>query len=110
MTGAHGHMPPGQGIFPVVDLAREFKKQGFKGFMVSEGHEEEKFDEGRILVETWRAFNSPFQTTYGPGSPAHGYKNVHDQYVGRTYSPRMMFGSYAPPFGEYKPWSEIAFE
>ena len=110
-SGAHGHLPPGQGIFPVVEAAKEFKKEGFKGFMVSEGHEEESFNEGRILVETWRAFNAPFESKYGPGMPpAQGFGDVHNRYQGRTYSPRMMFGSYVPPFGEYKPWSEIPFE
>ena len=110
MSGAHGHLPPGQGIFPVVDAAKEFKKQGFKGFMVSEGHEEERFNEGRILVETWKAFNAPFESKYGPGVPGRGFANVESAYVGRVRSPTQMFGSYVPPFGEYKPWAEIPFE
>lgn len=110
MSGAHGHLPPGQGIFPVVETAKEFKKQGFKGFMVSEGHEEERFNEGRILVETWRAFNAPFSSTYGPGVPAQGWRDFEGRYVGYQQSPRKMFGSYVPPFGEYKPWSEIPLE
>jgi len=108
MSGAHGHLPPGQGIFPVVETAKEFKKKGFKGFMVSEGHEEEKFNEGRILVETWKAFNAPIGSSYGPGAP--GVRDLRDRYHGRTYSPRMMFGGYTPPFGEYKPWAELPFE
>jgi len=110
MSGAHGHLPPGQGIFPVVEAAREFKKQGFKGFMVSEGHEEEAFNEGRILVETWRAFNAPFESQYGPGVPARGWGDIEGRYLGYKQSPRQMFGSYVPPFGEYKPWTEIPLE
>jgi len=110
MSGAHGHLPPGQGIFPVVEAAKEFKKQGFTGFMVSEGHEEERFNEGRILVETWKAFNAPFQKSYGPGAPARGFNYIDERYHGRRSSPSMMFGSYTPPFGEYKPWSEIPLE
>jgi hypothetical protein len=108
MSGAHGHLPAGQGIFPVVEAAKEFKRNDFKGFMISEGHEEEKFNEGRILVETWKAFNAPIGSSYGPGAP--GMRDLQDRYQGRTYSPRMMFGGYTPPFGEYKPWSEIPFE
>ncbi|MBW3001820.1 sugar phosphate isomerase/epimerase [Candidatus Woesearchaeota archaeon] len=110
MSGAHGHLPPGQGIFPVVEAAKEFKKQGFKGFMVSEGHEEEAFNEGRILVETWRAFNAPFESQYGPGAPARGWGDIEGRYLGDKQSPRQMFGSYVPPFGEYKPWTEIPLE
>ncbi|MBW3004929.1 sugar phosphate isomerase/epimerase, partial [Candidatus Woesearchaeota archaeon] len=110
MSGAHGHLPPGQGIFPVVEAAKEFKKQGFKGFMVSEGHEEEAFNEGRILVETWRAFNAPFESQYGPGAPARGWGDIEGRYLGYKQSPRQMFGSYVPPFGEYKPWTEIPLE
>ena len=110
MSAAHGHLPPGQGIFPVVEAAKEFKKQGFTGFMVSEGHEEERFEEGRILVETWKAFNAPFESKYGPGMPARGFADVQNRYLQNSYSPRMMFGSYTPPFGEYKPWSELPFE
>ncbi len=111
MSGAHGHNPPGQGIFPVVETAKEFKRNDFNGFMVSEGHEEERFNEGRILVETWRAFNAPFQSSYGPGAPAAGgFRDIHNRYLQNSYSPRMMFGSYVPPFGEYKPWAELPFE
>lgn len=110
MSAAHGHNPPGQGIFPVVEATREFKRQGFKGYIVSEGHDEEKFDEGRILVETWRAFNAPFESKYGPGMRPQGFNDMQSGYAGRQYAPRQMFGSYTPPFGEYKPWSEIPFE
>jgi len=55
-SGAHGHLPPGQGIFPIVESVERFKKNGFKGFIVSEGHEEEMFGHGRIMLETWNAF------------------------------------------------------
>lgn len=108
---SHGHLPAGQGIFPVVDAVRKLKDAGFHGYIVSEGHEEERFGEGRILLKTWQAFNAPIESRYGPGVPAgRGYDNVHQAYFGRVASPRQMFGSYTPPFGEYKPWSEIPFE
>ncbi len=108
---AHGHLPAGQGIFPVVDAVRKLKEKGFHGYIVSEGHEEERFGEGRILLKTWQAFNAPIESRYGPGVQAgNSYNNVHQNYFGRIASPRQMFGSYTPPFGEYKPWSEIPFE
>ena len=107
---AHGHLPAGQGIFPVVDAVKKLKKDGFKGYIVSEGHEEERFGEGRILLKTWQAFNSPIESRYGPGVPEKTFNDVHQGYFGRTAPPRQMFGGYTPPFGEYKPWSEIPFE
>lgn len=108
---AHGHLPAGQGIFPVVDAVRKLKEKGFKGYIVSEGHEEERFGEGRILLKTWQAFNAPIESRYGPGIEAgRGYNNAHQAYFGKIASPRQMFGSYTPPFAEYKPWSEIPFE
>ncbi len=107
---AHGHLPAGQGIFPVVEAVKKLKKEGFKGYIVSEGHEEEKFGEGRILLKTWQAFNSPIESKYGPGVPARTFNDIHQGYFGRTRPPVQMFGSYTPPFGEYKPWSEIPFE
>ena len=108
-SGAHGHLPPGQGIFPVVEAAKEFKKQGFDGFIVSEGHEEERFNEGRILVKAWHAFNAKLGKEYQQGVP-QTWSQVENNYTWKTYAPRQMFGSYTPPFGEYKPWSEIPFE
>ena len=78
--------------------------------MISEGHEEEIFNEGRILVETWRAFNAPFESKYGPGASARGWGDIEGAYLGNKQSPTRMFGSYVPPFGEYKPWTEIPLE
>ncbi|MBN1644782.1 sugar phosphate isomerase/epimerase [Candidatus Woesearchaeota archaeon] len=107
---AHGHLPAGQGIFPVVEAVKTLKQKGFKGYIVSEGHEEERFGEGRILLKTWQAFNAPIESKYGPGVPARQFNDIHQGYFGRTKAPTQMFGSYTPPFGEYKPWSEIPFE
>ncbi|MEM2916536.1 MAG: hypothetical protein QXT19_04225 [Candidatus Woesearchaeota archaeon] len=78
---AHGHLPPGQGILPVkeaVEILRQ--KGGFTGYLTSEGHEEEKFGEGRILLKTWQHFNAPIATGYGPGVPvqrAGGTSSTH---------------------------------
>ncbi len=110
-SSAHGHLPPGEGIFPVKEAAIEFKKNDFTGFMVSEGHEEERINEGRIMVQTWKHFNAPISSSYGPGAPQpQRFGDVYQQYFKNWYSPQKMFGSYTPPFGEYKPWSEIPFE
>ena len=105
MSAAHGHNPPGEGIFPVVQAAKEFKKQGFNGYFISEGHDEERFGEGRIITKAWEAFNSPIETKYGPGASPRTWSDINQGYFAMTYSPRMMFGQYTPPMAEYKPWA-----
>ncbi|MBD3319376.1 hypothetical protein GF342_05715 [Candidatus Woesearchaeota archaeon] len=104
--GEHGHLPPGQGIFPLKESMEIFHKHGFTGPIVSEGHEEEKYHEGRIRSQAWRTLGSPISQSYG--APRFG--DIERNYVGGLVSPKMMFGSYTPPFGEYKPWSDIPFE
>lgn len=106
----HGHLPPGQGILPVKDAIEILKtKGGFNGYVVSEGHEEEKFGEGRILLKTWQHFNAPISSSYGAGMPVRRWGEVQHGYFGRTYSPLMMFGAYAPS-NEFKLWSEVPLE
>jgi len=107
---AHGHLPAGQGILPVkdaIDILR--KKGGFNGYVASEGHEEEKFGEGRILLKTWQHFNAPISSGYGPSVPVKRWGEVMHGYFGRTYSPLFMFGAYAPS-NEFKLWSEVPLE
>jgi hypothetical protein len=107
---AHGHLPAGQGILPVkdaVDILRN--KGGFNGYVAAEGHEEEKFGEGRILLKTWQHFNAPISTGYGPSVPVKRWGEVMHGYFGRTYSPLLMFGAYAPS-NEFKLWSEVPLE
>lgn len=107
---AHGHLPPGQGILPVKDAVNILRnKGGFSGYVVSEGHEEEKFGEGRILLKTWQHFNAPISSGYGPSVPVQRWGEIQHGYFGRTYSPLFMFGSYAPS-NEFKLWSEVPLE
>lgn len=108
MSAAHGHLPPGEGIFPVMDTAKIFKDKGFKGFMVSEGHEEEKFGEGRIRMKTWQHAGAPVGAGYFSGPPLQ-WGRVSSGYFGKTYSPMFMFGGYAPS-NEFKLWSEVPLE
>jgi len=109
-TGAHAHLPPGQGILPVVDAIKILRENGFKGFLVSEGHEEEKFGEGRILLKTWEKLGTHFENPYKPsGGAPLTWNAVQNSYFGKTYSPMFMFGSYAPS-NEFKLWSEIPLE
>jgi hypothetical protein len=108
---AHGHLPPGQGILPVKDAIEILKtKGGFNGYILSEGHEEERFGEGRILLKTWEHFNAPFSTGYAAGMPGpKRWGEVAHGYFGRTYSPMFLFGAYAPS-NEFKLWSDVPLE
>ncbi len=107
-TAAHGHLPPGEGIFPVMETAKIFKEKGFSGFVVSEGHEEEKFGEGRIRMKTWQHAGAAVGAGYFSGPPLR-WGQVQQSYFGRTYSPMFMFGGYAPS-NEFKLWSEVPLE
>ncbi len=107
-SAAHGHLPPGEGIFPVMETAKIFKEKGFSGFVVSEGHEEEKFGEGRIRMKTWQHAGAAVGGGYFSGPPLR-WGQVQQSYFGRTYSPMFMFGGYAPS-NEFKLWSEVPLE
>lgn len=102
--GEHGHLPPGQGEIPIKDVVEKLKKNGWAGAIISEGHSEETLGEGRIRTEAWRYLGTPLQEYYQAGG-AVPFGQAQHGYFGRTYSPKQMFGSYSPPFGEYKPWA-----
>ena len=107
-SAAHGHLPPGEGIFPVIKTAEIFEKTGFKGMVVSEGHEEERFGQGRIRMKTWQHANANIGQGYFSGPPLQ-WGQVQSNYFGRTYSPLFMFGSYSPS-NDFKLWSEVPLE
>ncbi len=108
-SGAHGHLPPGQGILPVVESVKRLKEKGFDGEIISEGHEEEKFNKGRILTETWKAFGGRVGSPYSFGGPTRSH-HVHQGYMGATASPTYIFGQNYVPINDYQLWSEVPFE
>ena len=97
-SAAHGHLPPGQGIFPIKEAVKILREKGnFRGFIVSEGHEEERFGEGRILLKTWEELGSPVFGAYQRRAPGpQTWEEVTGSYLGRTYAPMFMFGEYVP--------------
>lgn len=107
-SAAHGHLPAGQGIFPVKEAAKIFKDKKFTGYLVSEGHEEEAFGEGRIMTKTWETLGAAGGPKYFAGAP-NDWRNIEHSYFGKTYSPNFIFGSYSPS-NEFKLWSEIPLE
>lgn len=114
MTGQHSHLPPGQGIFPVVDAVKRIKQKYGDKFdidVISEGHEEERFGAGRILTETWKAFGSPIGSSYhgGRGGAPNTWGSIQSSYFGATQSPTYIVGAYVPS-NEWSLWSEVPFE
>jgi sugar phosphate isomerase/epimerase len=113
MGGGHHHLPAGQGDLPVVDAIKHLKKKGYKGFINSEAHEEERMTPGRILVETWSAFGSPISRGYAGGAlggaPQRAWSDVRQSYFGQTYPPKFVFGAYAPS-NDWTLWSQTPME
>lgn len=111
-TGDHRHLTPGQGIFPTVQLVKDLvNKYGYNGMIVSEGHEEEMFEPGRIQYETWRQFGANVGSGYG-GSHGGGnsINNVYGGFnKGYMAPPNYIVGGYAPS-NEWKLWSEVPLE
>jgi len=110
-SAAHGHLPPGQGIFPVVEAVKKFKEHGFKGAIVSEGHEEERFGANRILYETWKAFGSPIYSGYEATGLPFRFPDINEQYH-KFIQPSAYFirSDYAPDQREWTLWSQAPLE
>jgi hypothetical protein len=106
-SGEHGHLPPGEGIFPVIEATKRFQEKGFKGFIVSEGHDEEAFGQGRIRTKLWERMGGKVGQGYF-GQPA-AWGHISPSYFGKTYSPKFMFGSYVPS-NDFRLWSEVPLE
>ncbi|MBN1646220.1 hypothetical protein JW868_04235 [Candidatus Woesearchaeota archaeon] len=109
-TGAHGHLPPGQGMLPVVEAVDKLRAEGkFKGFIVSEGHEEEAFGRGRILTETWRAFGANLGTNPMQSMQPMRWNNVMHGHLGYGAPPFYIVGAYSPS-NDWQLWSEVPLE
>ncbi len=105
--GEHAHLPPGQGILPVAEATAKFTQQKTPVHIVSEGHTEEAQGEGRIRTQAWRSLGKdlpPWFFAEGAVAP-RTWGQIENGYFGKASSPRQMFGSYTPPFGEYRPWA-----
>jgi hypothetical protein len=108
-AAGHAHLPPGQGIFPVIEAVDYLKTHGFTGFIVSEGHEEEHFGQGRILLQTWRAFGSDISGGYFGDTQGSRWANVADSYFGHANPPPYIVGEYRPG-DDWVFWSGVQLE
>ena len=88
------------------------KEAGFKGPIISEGHEEDtsNFGKGRILTEAWRAFGSPVGR-YSRGAPMglQSWGGMQSAYFGHARPITYIAGAYSPS-NEWTLWSETPFE
>jgi len=111
-SGAHGHLPPGEGIlgkdiYEYMKILKE--KGGYKGEFTSEGHEEEKFGQGRILTKAWETLGSPISSSYLYGRPAPEFRDIRHAYAQIAYGTTGIFQSYVPS-NDFTLWSNVPFE
>lgn len=108
ITGEHAHLPVGQGMFDMVGLIKAMKEEGFDGPIISEGHEEEQFGQGRILSSTWAAFGSPVRSVL-PGQRGGTWRGVQNSYFGYQMPHTHIVGGYSPG-SDWQLWSDTPFE
>jgi len=109
-TGGHEHLPAGQGIFPVVEAVDYLKSHGFNGFVISEGHGEETFNRGRILLQTWKAFGAEIGDSYFSAAPrGTSWTDVSESYFGHVNPPAYVVGNYRPS-EDWVFWSGVPLE
>ncbi|HME87495.1 MAG TPA: hypothetical protein VKE88_03720 [Candidatus Nanoarchaeia archaeon] len=111
-SGAHGHLPAGEGIlgkdiFEYMKILKE--KGGYKGELTAEGHEEEKFNQGRILTKTWETFGSPIGSSYWQNKPSPQFKDIRQSYAATSYGSTGIFQSYVPS-NDFTLWSNVPLE
>ena len=111
MGGGHHHLPVGQGNIPVKWALERLKSRGFKGTMVSEGHEEDsRFGKGRQVSIAWRNLGSPFVGKgYSISAPSRSWGQVHQSYFKSMQSPYFIFGAYSPS-NDWQLWSQVPME
>lgn len=113
-SGAHRHLPVGEGIFPTVDAVKRLREKGWDGAIVSEGHEEEANNPGSTQFSLWNAFGASIGQSYHFGTPGQGnsFGNIYSGNggaAGYRAPPNYVVGGYSPS-NEWKIWSEVPLE
>ncbi len=113
-SGAHRHLPVGEGIFPTVDAVKRLREKGWDGAILSEGHEDEMYEAGSTQYSLWNAFGASIGTGYHFGAPRGGnsFSNIYSGLggsAGYRAPPNYIVGAYAPS-NEWKIWSEVPLE
>ena len=113
-TGDHRHLPPGQGPFNTIDAVKRLQAGGFDGPILSEGHEDEASDPGRIQYSLWEAYGASMGTTphhFSTAPTGNSFNNVFSGAGAAGYRapPNYIAGAYNPS-NEWKLWSETPLE
>ncbi len=111
-SGQHAHLPPGQGFIgkDIVEYMKILKeKGGYKGALTSEGHEEERFGQGRILTKAWETFGSHIGTSYFQGRAPSRFSDIRMSYAQQAYGTTGIFQSYVPS-NDFTLWSQVPLE
>ncbi|MFH1510934.1 MAG: TIM barrel protein, partial [Candidatus Woesearchaeota archaeon] len=105
----HHALPAGSGDLPLKKVIEALKKRGYDGTVVSEGWEEDRFEEGRIMKQAWQTLGSPvyshFVGRFGPKT----WPQMENRWYGATQPPLYIFGAYSPS-NDWVLWSEVPFE
>lgn len=111
LGGGHHHLPLGQGDLPAKWALEYLKKKGFKGAMVSEGHEEDsRFGAGRQMTATWRHLGSNIVGMYSHPAPGGGnWNDVQYSYFRQMQNPYFIFGAYSPS-NDWQLWTQVPME
>jgi len=117
-TGDHRHMAVGEGIFPTVDAVKRLQEKGWDGAILSEGHEDEATDPGKIQYSLWSEFGASIggggSTGYhfGTNSAGNAFGNIYGGKggaAGYRAPANYIVGGYAPS-NEWKLWTEVPLE
>lgn len=115
-SGAHGHLPPGQGILgkEIYDYMKILKeKGGYKGELTSEGHEDYMLGPERILTKAWETFGSPismgYAGGYSGGRAGPQFRDIRNSQAQIAYGTTGIFSSYVPS-NDFTLWSNVPFE
>lgn len=114
IEGAHQQLPAGQGEYPLKEVIKNLRKNGYTGTIVSEGFgENSRFGLDRGARKPWEFFGNritrtPFPVGGGPQMP-QTFNQVSNNYYGKGQSPMFIMGSYVPS-NDWQLWSQVPLE
>ncbi len=107
------HLAPGQGNTPIKEMVKILKKHDYKGAYTVECGSSATTDVSYFhgLMKTWEYLGSPVYSMGAArdGLPPAQWQNVQHSYLGQTYPPSFVFGTYSPS-NEWTMWSGVPME
>lgn len=89
----HTHLAAGEGNIPAIEAVKYLKKNGYKGFIISEAYGENFFGQGKQATETWKNLDC------STGIKNKKWKDIDKNYLGKGYEPKRLFND--------EPWSDV---